>query len=92
LALIKKLTNLKLVYKSQDSKVLNQLKPYTRNMIYFLIIILFGVTKSNSEQCEFRINELNIVDPKKPENREFIELKVSNISLFLSCSKPKMII
>lgn len=41
------------------------------------IFILFFYLKFANSECVVRINELNIIDPVKPENREFVELKVS---------------
>lgn len=47
---------------------------YKVSFVLFLVkIFLEGV----SSECNVFINELNIVDPKKPEKSEFIELKTN---------------
>lgn len=47
---------------------------YIKTIIYshLISVILIFFADSN---CEIVINEINIVDPKKPEKAEYIELK-----------------
>lgn len=53
----------------------------TNNMQFFIRATLFSLLVSVflisfvQNKCEVVINDINIIDPKKPENKEYIELK-----------------
>lgn len=40
----------------------------------FTIIVIIEVLFKRADFCDVVINELNIIDPQKPEKKEFIEL------------------